>query len=119
MAGNDLRDMSEQTKEILMNKEIIAVDQDSLGKVGVKVRDDGDLEVWVKQLSDGSRAVVLFNRGLTTETISVSWTEMGYPSYLKANVRDLWKHEDIGKLKKKYSVEVPSHDAVMVKVTPL
>ena len=119
MAGNDLRDMSEETKEILMNKEIIAVDQDSLGKVGVKVRDDGDLEVWVKQLSDGSRAVVLFNRGLTTETIAVSWNELGYPSHLKATVRDLWKHEYIGKLKKKYSVEVPSHDAVMVTVTPL
>lgn len=119
MAGNDSRDMSEDTKEILMNKEIIAVDQDTLGKVGVKVRDDGDLEVWVKQLSDGSRAVVLFNRGQTAETISVSWNEMGYPSYLKATVRNLWKHEDIGKLKEKYSVEVPSHDAVMVRVTPL
>ena len=119
MAGNDLRDMSAATKEILMNKEVIAVDQDSLGKVGVKVRDDGDLEVWVKQLADGSRAVVLFNRGLTTENMSVTWTEMGYPSYLKANVRDLWQHKDVGKLKDKYSVEVPSHDAVMLRVTPL
>ena len=119
MAGNDLRDMSAATKEILMNKEVIAVDQDSLGKVGVKVRDDGDLEVWVKQLADGSRAVVLFNRGLTTENMSVTWTEMGYPSYLKANVRDLWQHKDVGKLKDKYSVEVPSHDAVMLRITPL
>jgi len=49
----------------------------------------------------------------------VSWNEMGYPSYLKATVRNLWKPEDIGKLKEKYSVEVPSHDAVMVRVTPL
>jgi alpha-galactosidase len=119
MAGNDLRDMSEETKEILMNKEAIAVDQDSLGKVGVKVRDDGDLEVWVKQLADGSRAVVLFNRGLKDEKMTVKWTEMGYPSYLKALVRDLWQHKDMGKLKDEYSVTVPSHDAVMLRVTPL
>jgi alpha-galactosidase len=119
MAGNDLRDMSEETKEILMNKEAIAVDQDSLGKVGVKVRDDGDLEVWVKQLADGSRAVVLFNRGLTDEKMTVKWTEMGYPSYLKALVRDLWQHKDMGKFKDKYSATVPSHDAVMLRVTPL
>jgi alpha-galactosidase len=119
MAGNDLRDMSAETKEILMNKEAIAVDQDAMGKVGVKVRDDGDLEVWVKQLSDGSRGVVLFNRGLTDEKMTVKWTEMGYPPYLKALVRDLWQHKDIGKLKDEYSVTVPSHDAVMLRVTPL
>jgi len=119
MAGNDLRDMSAETKEILMNKEAIAVDQDVMGKVGVKVRDDGDLEVWVKQLADGSRGVVLFNRGLTDEKMTVKWTEMGYPPYLKALVRDLWQHKDIGKLKDEYSVTVPSHDAVMLRVTPL
>jgi alpha-galactosidase len=119
MAGNDLRDMSAETKEILMNKEAIAVDQDAMGKVGVKVRDDGDLEVWVKQLADGSRGVVLFNRGLTDEKMTVKWTEMGYPPYLKALVRDLWQHKDIGKLKDEYSVTVPSHDAVMLRVTPL
>jgi alpha-galactosidase len=119
MAGNDIRDMTEETREILMNKEAIAVDQDSLGKTGVKVRDDGDLEVWVKQLGDGSRAVVLFNRGLTNEKMTVKWTEMGYPSYLKALVRDLWQHKDMGKFKNEYSVEVPSHDAVMLRITPL
>ena len=119
MAGNDLRDMTAETKEILMNKEAIAVDQDSLGKTGVKVRDDGDLEVWVKQLADGSRGVVLFNRGLTSEKMTVKWTEMGYPPYLKALVRDLWQHKDMGKFKDEYSAEVPSHDAVMLRVTPL
>jgi alpha-galactosidase len=119
IAGNDLNNMSKETLEILTNKEAIAVDQDSLGKQGIKVRDDGDLEVWVKQLADGSRAVVLFNRGLTKEPIAVSWKELGYPSYLKANVRDLWKHKDMGKFKNKYSANVSSHDAVMIKVTPL
>ena len=118
IAGNDLRNMSEETLEILTNKEVIAVDQDSLGKSGIRIRDDGDLEVWVKQLADGSRAVVLFNRSLTPENISVSWTELGYPSYLKAAVRDLWQHQDLGKFTGSFTAEVTPHDAVMIRVTP-
>ena len=119
IAGNDLRDMSKETLEILTNKEVIAIDQDPLGKQGIKVRDDGDLEVWVKQLSDGSRAVVLFNRSLKAENISVSWEELGYPGYLQAVVRDLWQHQDTGTFKNKYNAMVPSHDVIMIKVTPV
>jgi alpha-galactosidase len=118
IAGNDLRNMTEETLEILTNKEAIAVDQDPLGKSGVRVRDDGDLEVWSKPLADGSRAVVLFNRGKTPGAISVSWTEIGYPSYLKVAVRDIWQHQNLGKFTGSFSTEVPPHDAVMIRVTP-
>jgi alpha-galactosidase len=118
IAGNDLRNMSDETLGILTNKEVIAVDQDSLGMTGVKVRDDGDLEVWVKQMGNGDRTVVLFNRGLSTENIMVSWEEMGYPKHLKANVRDLWQHKDLGEFAENFSAEVPSHDAVMIRVSP-
>ncbi len=118
IAGNDLRDMSEETKMILTNREVIAVDQDPLGKSGSKVRDDGDLEVWVKQLADGGRAVVLFNRGLTKEKMSVLWTELGYPTFLKAEVRDLWLHKNLGKFTTEFTAEVPPHDAVMFRVSP-
>ncbi len=118
IAGNDLRSMSDETKNILTNKEAIAVDQDPLGKQGVKVRDDGDYEVWVKQLADGSRAVVLFNRSLKEKTMKVKWEEMGYPSYIQANVRDLWQHKDMGKFTGKYSDIVPAHGAIMIKVVP-
>jgi alpha-galactosidase len=119
IAGNDLRNMSQETIEILTNKEAIAVDQDSLGKQGIKVRDDGDFEVWVKKLADGSRAVVLFNRSLENKKMTVKWEEMGYPGHLKAKVRDLWQHKEVGDFKKSYSVDVPPHDVVMVRVTPL
>ena len=119
IAGNDLRTMSDETKNILTNKEAIAVDQDPLGKQGIKVRDDGDYEVWVKQLADGSRAVVLFNRSLKDKTMKVKWEELGYPSYIQANVRDLWQHKDMGKFTGKYSDIVPAHGAVMIKVVPI
>ena len=57
IAGNDLRDMKPEIHDILTNKEVIAVDQDPLGSEGRRVRKDGDLEVWAKQMQDGSRGV--------------------------------------------------------------
>src|SRR5260370_22501175 len=63
MAGNDLAHMTPEILEILTNKEVIAVDQDPLGLEGRRVRKTGDSEVWAKQMKDGSRAVVLLNRG--------------------------------------------------------
>ncbi|MCK4923202.1 MAG: glycoside hydrolase family 27 protein, partial [Bacteroidales bacterium] len=118
MLGNDIRDLSAEILEILINKEVIAVNQDLLGKQGVKVRDEGDLEVWAKELSDGSRSVVLFNRGDNSANISVNWIEIGYPNHLKAKVRDLWKKEDLGKFEGSYSADVPSHGVVMIKILP-
>ena len=118
MSGNDLRNMTNEVKEILTNREVIAVDQDSLGMQGRRVKRDGDREVWAKQLADGGRAVVLFNRGPKSQEISVSWTEIGYPQHVAAQVRDLWAHKDLGKLTGKFSAEVPSHGVVMVKITP-
>ncbi len=90
MAGNDLKNMSAEIKEILTNKEVIAVDQDSLGMEGRRVSKNGDSEVWAKQMKDGSRAVVLLNRGVSEAEISVSWEDLGYPAHLSAAVRDLW-----------------------------
>jgi alpha-galactosidase len=118
MAGNDLRSMSPETKEILTNKEVIAVDQDPLGMEGRRVRKDGDTEVWAKQLADGSRAVVLLNRSSEERSIKASWTELGYPDHASAAVRDLWAHKNLGKSTGSFSANVPSHGVVMVRVAP-
>ncbi len=118
IAGNDIRNMSESIKDILTNKEVIAVDQDSLGKEGTKVNDDSTHEVWSKELKDGSRAVVLFNKDSSEVKMTVNWNEIGYPSHLKALVRDLWQHKNLGEFKGSFSAEVPSHGVVMIKVTP-
>jgi alpha-galactosidase len=118
MAGNDLRSMPREVAEILTNREVIAVDQDSLGMQGRRVKRNGELEVWAKQLADGGRAVVLFNRGQKAADISVSWTDIGYPPHLTAKVRDLWAHKDLGNLSEKFSAAVPSHGVVMVTIKP-
>jgi alpha-galactosidase len=118
MAGNDLRSMSAETRDILTNREVIAIDQDPLGRQGRKVRDDGDQEVWARELADGSRAVILFNRAAADARIAVRWPEIGYPATVPALVRDLWAHRDVGKVTGSYEAVVPSHGVVMVRVTP-
>jgi alpha-galactosidase len=118
MAGNDLKSMPADIQEILTNKEVIAVDQDVLGMQGRRVRRDGDTEVWAKQLRDGSRAVIFFNRGATDAQIAVSWPELGYPAHLSASVRDLWTMKDLGKFSGNYWAKATSHGVVMLKVTP-
>jgi alpha-galactosidase len=118
MAGNDLRSMPAEIKEILTNREVIALDQDPLGLQGRRVKREGDREVWAKQLADGGRAVVLFNRGPKTAELSVSWSDIGYPSHLSADVRDLWAGKDLGKLIGRFSAEVPSHGVTMVTIRP-
>jgi alpha-galactosidase len=118
MAGNDLRSMSREVAEILTNREVIAVDQDPLGMQGRRVKRNGDQEVWSKQLADGGRAVVLFNRSPKAAEVSVSWTDIGYPPHLTAKVRDLWAAKDLGSVSEKFSAEVPSHGVVMVMIKP-
>lgn len=118
LAGNDIEHMSADTKEILLNKEVIAIDQDALGQQGRRVKKDGDLEIWSKQLADGGRAVALLNRGSAAANISVKWTDIGYPDTLSASVRDLWLKKNLGRKAGGYSAEVPSHGVVMVKVMP-
>jgi alpha-galactosidase len=118
IAGNDLRNMTGDTHDILTNKEAIAVDQDPMGREGRRVAKDGDLEIWAKQLQDGGRAVILLNRGSSSHDISVTWEELGYPGHLTATVRDLWAHKDLGKFSAKFSSSVESHGVVMVTVRP-
>ena len=118
MAGNDLRSMTPETHDILTNKEVIAVDQDPLGREGRRVWKDGDLEIWAKEMQDGSRAVVLLNRGESSQEISVSWEQIGYTGHLTATVRDLWAHKDLGKFTGKFSATVEKHGVVVVRVMP-
>jgi len=118
IAGNDLRTMRPEIRDILANKEVIAVDQDALGREGERVMKMGDLEVWSKPLRDGSRAAVLLNRGTGEQEITLNWEDLGYPAHLSASVRDLWQHKDLGKFTGKFSARVASHAVVMIIVKP-
>ncbi len=110
IAGNDLRSMPADIREILTNKEVIAVDQDPLGHQGQRYRDYGDTEVWSKELAGHAEAYLLLNRSQTPREISL------YVGKGK-RVRDLWKHEDLGPFADGFfRARVVPHGVVMVKV---
>ncbi len=118
MAGNDLRNMLPGVRSILLNTDVIAVDQDAKGVQGRKVRDEGDFEVWDKPLADGAHAVILFNRSKEPRRMAVAWVELGLPVDAMPLVRDLWSHQDLGRVKTAFSASVPPHDVIMIRVTP-
>jgi alpha-galactosidase len=110
--------MTPEIHDILTNSEVIAVNQDPLGRQGSRVWKDGDLEIWSKQMADGSRAVVLFNRSGAATDIEVKWPQIGYPAGVAAQVRDAWAKRDLGKFTGAFKANVASHGVVMVRVTP-
>lgn len=116
LAGNDLSKMNDTTKSILMNKDVIAVDQDALGRQGDRVSATGPFEIWMKPLRGGAKAVGLFNRGDELHSITVDFKSVGLTGAVHG--RDLWSHKDLGTLKDSYTAKVPPHGVVMLRLFP-
>ncbi len=112
LAGNDLSKMTDEDKSLLMNKEAIAIDQDSLGRQGDRLYESGDLEVWTKPLSGGRVAVGLFNRSWSLRDVSVDLAEIGFKS--GGNIRDVWKQKDLGHRTGVYKETLPKHGASLL-----
>jgi alpha-galactosidase len=116
LAGTNLTVIKPEFKEILLNKEAIDLDQDSLGKQGKRIKDLGKgREVWAKTLSDGTWAVCLFNRGEKSANVEVRWADLGFKDE-KMKVRDLWSHRDLGDFNGGYTVSLPSHGVALLKL---
>jgi alpha-galactosidase len=118
MAGNDISHMDEATRSILLNKEVIAVDQDPLGVQGHRVAKDGEKEVWMKPLSHDARAVLLFNRGETRMMIRATAAQLGWSGGERARVRDLWAHKDVGRWSGAIEWLVEPHGVAMFRIAP-
>ncbi len=115
LAGNDLRSMDDDAKQILTNREVIAIDQDKLGKQGYRVSKQGQTEIWARPLDGGDLAVALFNRGDRDELVIAGWSDLGLSG--KHATRDLWAHADRGKIKDLFEAEVSAHGVVMLRVS--
>jgi len=102
------------TLNLLENDEIIAVDQDPLGKEAMTVVRNGDTRVYARDLADGSKAVGLFNLGETETQLTVNWSDLGLKGRL--HVRDLWRQNNLGKFKNSFSTTVPRHGVVLIRV---
>jgi alpha-galactosidase len=116
--GSDLTAMDAYTAETLTNREVIALNQDSLGVQAARVRKDGDLEVFAKPLANGDFGVALLNRGLHDAEIAINWRSDLEVDWSTANVRDLWAHRELGAWPDRFVTTVASHVAAMLRVTP-
>jgi alpha-galactosidase len=114
LAGNDLTQMTPATLAILANAEAIAVDQDSLGIQARRVLQVGPVEVWLKPLHDGSKAVGLFNREQGIIPVQISLKDLKLGSH--ATVRDLWEHKDLPPISEILSADVGEHGVVFLKL---
>lgn len=112
--GNDLQEMTPDIQEMLLNRDVIAVDQDKLGKQGQRIRIQGNLDIWSKPLENRSLAVALFNRGSAPEKFEVKWSDLGLSE--DARIRDLWQRKDLGRAGKTYGTTIPAHGSVLLKV---
>jgi len=115
LAGNDLSTMTPETVGLLTNREVIAVDQDPAGKQGDRVSAEGPIEIWARELSDGSKAVGIFNRHDSPLKAHVDFRSMGFTGSVKA--RDLWTKKDLGSISSPYAVDIPRHGVVFLKVS--
>ena len=112
--GGDMTRLDEFTLSLLTNDEVIDVNQDALGRQGVPVSRVAGLEVWVKDLEGGSKAVGLFNRSETESTVSVRWVDLKING--KHRVRDLWRQKDLGSYDVQFSALVPKHGVILLRL---
>jgi alpha-galactosidase len=118
IAGNDLRSMTDETKSILMNTEVIVIDQDPTFRPVTEISDDAGVELLMRQLSDGSVAVGMFNRG--PQPATAKFLRSTLPAQFNGkqlNVRDLWKHADESMDVDSLAATVPRHGVVMLRIS--
>jgi alpha-galactosidase len=112
--SGDITRLDDFTLGLLANDDVIDVDQDPLGRPGRRVAQAGDVEIWVRDLEDGSKAVGLFNRGEGLAVVTAAWPEMGLEG--PQRVRDLWRRKDLGSFEGSFSAYVARHGVVLVRL---
>ncbi len=128
ISGNDLRSMSQQTLSVLTNREVIAINQDTLGIQGLKTAVTDSVETWLKPLADGSWALVYLNRSKSPKSITVDWKSFKVFDELSARtfdttskdvfiIRDLWLKKEIGDTRKPLQATIGVEDVLCLKIT--
>jgi hypothetical protein len=115
LIGCDLQRLDTFTLNLLTNDEVIAINQDPLGNQASQVILEGDMQVWLKNLADGNKAVGIFNLADSTVHYPFNFATAGLPEDL--NVRDLWRQKDLGKFTGTLETSIPSHGVVLLKVS--
>ena len=113
MISSDVRNMSNETKELYLNKDMIAINQDSLGVQGHRISDQNGKQIWTKPLKNGDLAVALLNNNSSTQTVECNFADLGVEG--EVEVRDAWKKKDLGSLSH-VSVELPAHGSALLRL---
>jgi hypothetical protein len=113
LIGCDLERLDPFTLNLLTNDEILAINQDPLGKQATPVIKKESMQVWVKELKDGTKAIGIFNLGDSTTSYILNLTEAGIPG--KATLRDLWRQKDLGSFSGSFQAVIPSHGVLMIR----
>ena len=119
IVATPLTGMSAEKREVMMNAEVIAIDQDPLGMAGDVLvnRTDGG-QVWAKPLKNGDRCVILFNSGTSYRMLNITaeWKAVGFGDRAVVAARNLWTHRDLGNFTGSYSAAIDPQDIVMLRV---
>jgi alpha-galactosidase len=115
LAGNDLTQMSPETVALMTNRDLIAIDQDPAGRQGDRVAAEGSLEIWAKDMADGTKIVALFNRHDIYNEIRIDFAALKFNAPVKAH--DVWANKDLGRLPLKTRMIVPGHDVILLRVS--
>ena len=118
MIGCDIRNLDAETKRILSNPEVIAVDQDKLGKQGNSVARTGSTNVWQKPLADGGIAVALLNRDDKPVNIDAQWKDLKLQAGLSLAARNLWAYKNLGTFDDHLTLTFEPHATVLIKLLP-
>ena len=129
IAGNDLQAMPPDVASVLTNRDVIAVDQDSLGVEGFRYSRNDSVEVWFKPLARGDWAMAVLNRSKSPRHIAFDWKKEAVSDSLSGRatafattryaVRDLWSRRDMGTTQRALAAEVPGYDVLMVRLRKL
>ena len=115
LIGCDMTKLDPFTLNLLTNDEVLDVNQDPLGQQASRVVQNGFLEIWAKDLEDGSKVVGLFNRGPSDADVTVKWSDLGISG--SRMVRDLWRQKDLGKSDGEFTSHVTRHGVTLIKVS--
>jgi alpha-galactosidase len=119
MAGNDLRAMTEETRDILIAPEIVAVDQDAAGRQGRRLWRDGEIDTWVRDLApDRGHVIAVLNRGSDTRDVRIALEDIGVAPRTNVSVRDLWRRTDVGKARREVLIATSANSATVLAVAP-
>jgi alpha-galactosidase len=127
LIGCDLSQLDDFTLNLLTNDEVLAINQDELGRQAIRVFQDEMCQVWSKPLADSSMAVGLFYTGLQSpidafnwetgipkKTLTINWSDLGISG--EYAVRDVWRQKDLGQFASEFTAEVPYHGVMLVRI---